>query len=102
MQFLPLPTGNRWVDEWLVNRFVLIGTAQYFWDAHSSAEARYYTVQLQYNLGACKFPKTSEPGVFSDCAITGNSAISFEYDWGTDKDTYVFTNQYLLKLSYKY
>jgi hypothetical protein len=102
LQFLPLPTGNRWVDEWLVNRFVLIATAQYFWDAHSSSEARYYTAQLQYNLGPCNFPKTSEPGVYSDCAITGNSAISFEYDWGTDKDTLVFTNQYLLKLSYKY
>jgi hypothetical protein len=101
-QLLPLPTGNRWMDQWLVNRFALIGTAQYFWDAHSSTAVRYYTAQLQYNFGLCAFPTDPEPGVNSDCKIAGGSSIVFEYDWGIDKDTLVNINQYLVKFAIKY
>jgi hypothetical protein len=112
VDFLPLPTGNLWVDQWLVNRFVLIGTAQYYWDANSPSgnptnaspprEVRYYTAQLQYNLGSCSFPKTVEIGVYPDCVIAGDSSISFEYDVGTNKDTLVHAKQYLVKLSFKH
>jgi hypothetical protein len=102
LQFFPLPTGSTWFDAWIVNRFVVIGTAQNFWDANSSKTAFYYTALLQYNLGTCTFPKNPDPGVYSDCKIAGGASISFEFDHGTNKDTLVSANQYLVKLSYKY
>jgi hypothetical protein len=43
---------------------------------------RYYTAALQYQLSS-------------------NTSVSFEYDTGTNKDTLVNTNQYLVKLNYK-
>jgi hypothetical protein len=96
--------------ETIVGRISLIGTAQNFYDTVTSKTANYYTAQLQYKLGACKNPQMGATGQSgagntkqSDaCAIQGSSAISFEYDWGFDKDTFVYTNQYVIKLSYSY
>ncbi len=36
------------------------------------------------------------------CQVQGSSSISFERDWGTDKDTMAKVNQYLIKFSYAY
>jgi hypothetical protein len=77
----------------LVDRFAVIGTAQYYWDARSSTEVRYYSAELQYNLAGCK--------MVGSCA-GGTAAVSVEYDWGTDRDTLVNYSRYLGKVSYKY
>jgi hypothetical protein len=101
LQFFPLPTGNTWFDEWIVNRFALIGTIDQYWDANSSTAVWYTTAQLQYNLGTCNFSAKPDPGTYPNCKIAEGSSISFEYDHGTNKDTLVGARQYLVKLSFK-
>jgi hypothetical protein len=93
-----------WPD-FIAGRLSLIATAQNFYDAEATTSAKranYYTVQLQYKLGPCKTPAASTAGDSTACAIQGSSAISLEYDTGTNKDTLVFANQYLAKFSYAY
>jgi hypothetical protein len=90
----PLPSFQTgfW-SPYLADRFVLIGTAQYFRDARSGQEARNYSAQAQYNLAGCK---TGDTG-----CRQGTAAISFEYDHGTDVNTLVSANKYMVKLNYK-
>jgi hypothetical protein len=83
----------RWTDFAHLHR-------EYFYDATNGVEARYYSAVVQYKLDQCK--KDSTKSADLPCKIQGASALSFEYDWGTDKDTLVTTKQYLLKLSYAY
>jgi len=104
----PETSAHPWPD-YIAGRLALIGTAQNFYDAVTSRTANYYTVQLQYKLGPCKQSTSPTPGNTTlgaanaaACAIQGSSAISFEYDWGTNKDTLVYANQYLVKFSYAY
>jgi hypothetical protein len=89
----------------IAGRISLIGTAQNFYDAEATKTAKtanYYTLELQYKLGPCKTPAATTSGNSTACAIQGSSAISFEYDQGTNKDTLVFANEYLVKFSYAY
>ena len=73
----------------LKDRLSLFTTGQIFNDLSSSMSSFYFiTSSLQYKL--------------SPPSAGGSSSISFEYDNGTDKDTLVRTNQYLLKLTYSY
>ena len=90
-----------WPD-WMGGRFSLIGTAQNFHDTTTSTNASYYTAALQYKLGACKAPKPGDTTNSDACTIQGSSSVSFEYDWGTNKDTLVKVNQYLIKLGYSF
>jgi hypothetical protein len=99
LALFPLNSAIAWPD-WLGGRFSLIGTFEYYWDAETSNEARYYSTVLQYKLGECK--KDPKGSTDLPCAIQGSSAISFEYDWGTNKDTLVNQKQYLAKFSYAY
>jgi hypothetical protein len=91
------------VPTWLADKLLLIGTAQYFWDDLTRTNAAYYSVELQLNIGGCN---TNETQVGSagkvDCGSQGTTAISFEYDWGVDKDTLFKVGRYLGKLSFKY
>ena len=73
------------VPEFLQNRLSLIASANWFRDLKSGLEARKYVVTLAYKLSAA-----------------GNSAIAFEYSKGTDKDSLVKADQYVLKLTYAY
>jgi hypothetical protein len=95
----PVVFANQW-PEWLGGRIALIGTAQYFYDAYSGIAERNYSATIQYKLGQCKKDTTKSSDL--PCAIQGASSVSFEYDWGTDKDTLVTAKQYLLKLNYAY
>jgi hypothetical protein len=99
LALFPLNSTIAWPD-WLGGRISLIGTFQYYQDTENSVQARYYSAILQYKLGECK----RDPKGSTDlpCSIQGSSAISFEYDWGTDIDTLVKANQYLVKFSYAY
>lgn len=90
------PSYNYKWPTWLADKFAVFATAQYYWDAHSKVDVRYYSAELQYNLSGCTAAQTSR----SDCP-QGTAALSFEYDWGTDRDTLVQTQKYLMKLSYK-
>jgi hypothetical protein len=91
---------NKFVEDYIVGRFSLIGTAKTFYDTRTGINADYYTAMLQYKLGECKAAGGSDPS--SPCAISGSSSISFEYDTGLDKDTLVKTRQYLVKLGFAY
>lgn len=97
------PPGSPW-STWLYKRFSLIGTQQYYWDANSGQEVRFYSVTLQYKLSPCKKdkPDPTNPDPYPDCSIQGSSSLSFEYDHGTDKDTMIKANKYLVKLGYSY
>jgi hypothetical protein len=77
----------------LADRFMLIGTFQYYDDAHSSAEIRYYSAELQYQLAGCK--------TTANCSGV-TAAVSFEYDFGTNRDTLQAFNRYLAKFNVKY
>lgn len=92
------------VPPFLQDRISLIGTTQYYWDTNHGIDVRNYSAQIKYKLAPCKAPDKTEPAntASSDCTIAGSSSISFEYDHGTDKDTLVFSNKYLLKLDYAY
>jgi hypothetical protein len=81
----------------LADRFSLIGTAEYFRDAHTGMEARYYVTQLQYSLNGC----TTKDKSVASCP-QGTASVSFEYDYGADRDTMINANKYLVKFSYKY
>ena len=90
-------------DDWLVGRVSLIGTAQYFRDSRTNADLPYYSIALQYKLGSCKPRDPSVPlpkGEVVQCVIPGTSAVSLEYENGTNKDTSVRINQILLKLGF--
>lgn len=102
LELFPLVPGTDW-DDWfnafVAGRISLIGAQQFYWDAATAKTAPYYSAMVQYKLGECKVD-LKNPG--SACSIKGSSSISFEYDWGRDKDTFVKTNQMLVKLSYSY
>ena len=85
------------MDRWPIS---FIGTQQYYWDFGSKEAAPYYSLIFQYKFGQCVHDAKTPVG--SPCAITGSSALSFEYDTGRDKDTLVKTNQFLVKLSFAY
>jgi hypothetical protein len=87
--------GSSWAPPWLANRFSVFGTGQYYWDSNSRTEVRYYSTELQYNLSGCTTDMTG-----SECP-QGSSSLSFEYDWGIDRDTLVKAKKYLIKLTYK-
>ena len=102
---------GQWMSEWVVGRFSLIGTMENFRDFAGAKSYEYYSANLSYKLGACVVPPSSgdsgsaaTPAVTSSpqCAVSGSSSLSFEYDWGTDINTLVTVNQYVLKLSYAY
>jgi len=95
----PVP-GSWEANSAIANRISLIGTYQDYGDARSSLEARKYSAEIQYKLSGCSMGQESDPKC--QTSDQSSSSISFEYDWGTDKDTLVFTKQYLAKLSYKY
>jgi hypothetical protein len=90
-----------WPD-FIAGRLSVIGTAQNFYDTQAKKTANYYTAQLQYKLGPCKNQPATPTANANACAIQGSSAISLEYDEGTNKDTLVFAKQYLIKYSYAY
>jgi hypothetical protein len=73
------------VPDFLQNRLNTILTFQGYWDAYSSKSISKYSAALAYNITA-----------------DGSASISVEYDHGTDKDTLMWLNQYLVKLNYKY
>jgi hypothetical protein len=103
LALFPLNSGfspGPWYDAWVAGRIALIGTQQYYWDVASKQAAPYYSFILQYKLGECL--NDSKTPVGSLCAISGSSALSFEYDTGRDKDTLVKTKQFLVKLSFAY
>jgi hypothetical protein len=85
-------------------RFAVIGTAQFYYDARTGTEVQNYSAMLQYKLGECKKATDSTAAATAKtfCTIQGSSSISFEYDWGTDKDTLVKVKQYLVKLGYAF
>lgn len=93
--------AHLWPD-WLVGRFSVIGTAQYFRDSRTYADLPYYSVALQYKLGSCKPPDPSaaKTAEIAQCVIPGTSSVSLEYDKGTNKDTLVKVNQILVKLGF--
>lgn len=82
MYFLPSDPN---VPDWIRNRFAFYATASYFTDARSGRDIHYYTARLSYKI-------TSD----------GSSAISIEYDDGTQQATLVTAKQYLVSLSYAY
>jgi hypothetical protein len=84
------------------DRLTLIGTAETYDDARSRARATYYSAEVQYNLAGCKTSGRSVAAPAEPCYNEGSTAISFEYDWGTQKETLVYSRKYLGKLSYKY
>ena len=99
LALFPLNPHIDW-PELIGGRFSFIGTAQNFYDSKTRTTANYYSAVVQYKLGACK--RGNDPKDVNPCAIQGSSSISFEYDWGTNRDTLVNTNQYLVKLGFAY
>ena len=73
------------VDPAFRNRISFIGEADWFDDARSGRQIHKYVATAKYNI--------------SD---SGNSSIQLEYTRGTDKETLVYLNQVLVKLSYAY
>jgi hypothetical protein len=82
MYLFPLATD---VPEIVRNRFSLIASANYFTDLQSGMSVHMYSVTFAYKI-----------------TPDGSSSIGFEYDYGTDKETLVKSNQYLITLSYAY
>jgi hypothetical protein len=99
LALFPLNSTVAWPD-WLGGRISLIATADLYRDLPNSTVARYYTAAIQYKLGQCK--KDPKGSTDLPCAIQGSSSISFEYDWGTNRDTLVKVEQYLAKLGFAY
>ena len=83
IHFFLFPNAD--VPDFFRNRFVLNGTAKYFHDFRSNMDVHLYEAELQYKI-----------------APDGSSAISFDYKKGTDKDTLVYFNQYMISLTYAY
>lgn len=82
-----------------------LGTAQYYCDTQTGTEARNNSAGLQYKLGECKKATDNSAAAAAAktfCTIQGSPSISFEYDGGTDKDTLVRVEQYLVKLGYAF
>jgi hypothetical protein len=114
LAILPSSPNNNlfpeWVNQWIVGRFSLIGTMQDFRDVIVAKNYDYYSATLQYKLGACTTQSNSGDGAAAKpaaadsepCKINGSSSISFEYISGTDMNTLVKANQYLVKFSYAY
>lgn len=111
--FLPGSTNEifgQWLSNWVVGRFSLIGTVEDFRDFTGTKSYEYYSANLSYKLGPCVVPPSSDDGsgakpavaVSPQCAVSGSSSLSFEYDWGTDINTLVPAKQYVLKLTYAY
>lgn len=73
------------VDPALRNRISFIGEASWFDDLRTGHQIRKYVATAKYNI--------------SD---SGNSSIQLEYTRGTDKETLVYLNQVLVKLTYAY
>jgi hypothetical protein len=97
----PTSDNDDWFTTWVRGRLSVIGTQKYFWDAATKQAAQYYQAIVQYKLGACKVdPKA--PAGSSPCAISGSSAISFEYDSGTDINTLIKQNMWKVSLSFSY
>jgi hypothetical protein len=80
--FLPADPN---VPDWIRNRFAFYATANYFTDANSGKSISYYSAKLSYKI-----------------SVDGSSAISVEYDNGTQETTLVAARQYLVSLSYAY
>jgi hypothetical protein len=96
------PTSdNDWFTTWVRGRLALIGTQKYFWDAATKQPAQFYQAIVQYKLGACTVDPTGVKGG-GPCAISGSSAISFEYDWGTDINTLIKQNMWKVALNFSY
>ena len=99
---VPVNPEDKW-DDWfnaiIAGRISLIGTQKFYLDAATAKTAAYYSATLQYKLGDCKVD-LKNPDLA--CSIQGSSSISLEYDCGRDKDTYVKSNQILVKLGYSY
>jgi len=70
--------------------------AENYCDTQTRARADYYSATLQYKLGS-SIEDSSIKDPNAPCAIQGASSVSFEYDWGTDKDTLVSARKYLIK-----
>lgn len=92
--------GSEWFNTWIRGRISLIGTQQFYWDADTGKTAPNYSAQLQYKLGECRVALNKPAG--TPCSVSGSSSISFQYDWGRNKDTYVKSNQILVTLGYSY
>jgi hypothetical protein len=69
----------------LRNRLSFVGEVDWFDDARSNNKIWKYVATAKYNI-----------------TDAGNSSIQLQYTHGTDKDTMVFLNQLVLKLSYAY
>jgi hypothetical protein len=78
----PLTTD---VDPALRNRLSFIGEFDWFDDLRSGNQIHKYVATAKYNI--------------SD---EGNSSVQLEYTRGTDKETMVYLNQVLVKLTYAY
>jgi hypothetical protein len=71
------------VPENIRNRFSLIAGVNFFHDLRSGMDIHSYTATLKYKLNP-----------------EGYSSIGFEYSKGTDKDTLVSADKYMVKLLY--
>jgi hypothetical protein len=94
------PVDGSWTwPSQIGNRISIIGTAQDYADAGHSTNAHNYSAEIQYKLSGCSTGDSPAKCATSD---SSSSSVSFEYDWGTNKDTLVFARQYLVKRNYKY
>jgi hypothetical protein len=82
MFFFP---SNPTIPEVIRNRVSLIASASYFDDRNSGMETRLYSATLAYKI-----------------TPDGSASVALEYDYGTDKDTLVMANKYLVTLTYAY
>jgi hypothetical protein len=82
--FFLFPTSMNVPPE-LRNRLSFIGEMDWFDDAKSNSTIWKYVATAKYNI-----------------TDAGNSSLQLQYTRGTDKDTMVFLNQLMLKLSYAY
>jgi len=69
----------------LRNRISFIGEASWFNDLRTGAQIHKYVATAKYNISE-----------------QGNSSIQLEYTKGTDKETLVYLDQILVKLTYAY
>jgi hypothetical protein len=85
LHLFPFPATSSFAPTFLLDRIHLTGTAKWYWDAYSGRTIRRYSAEAAYNLEE-----------------DGSSSLSFEYAYGTEKETLERVNQYLLRLNYKY
>jgi hypothetical protein len=81
LTFVFFPSAD--VPPWLQDRFSLIASANYFHDFKSGMDIHLYRATVKYKLNP-----------------EGYSSIGFEYTNGTDKDTLVYAQKYMIKLLY--